>query len=262
MAMARKRRGRRRRRFEQSVPLVLGRRAATRPVTLGPIQVLGGLGAVAVLGLILWVACSPRFYVMGAQVIGASRIPEGTILAASGLERLHILWVNGRKAEAQILAQLPSVEQAEVSCRIPADCTIAIVEREPLLTWETEKGLLWVDAAGGALPASQPLEEQWLVSGPLPTDERGLVDKEVLIGLVELGRLGVQPGRIAYRSGRGLVLDDAAGWRVILGQGAGMEQRLQVYAAVRAHLLAHDIHPRFVDVRFPEAPYYSETNEW
>ena len=84
----------------------------------------------------------------------------------------------------------------------------------------------------------------------------------MLVGLEELTQLRVEPGRISYRMGRGLVLDDPAGWRVILGQGAGMERRLRVYAAVRSHLLARGVHPRFVDVRFPEAPYYSETNEW
>lgn len=258
--MARRRRGRRRQRFEQSMPLVLGQRTAVRPLAVRPAWVLGGAGMLVLAGLILWVGLSPRFYVTRVQVTGASRISEETIIAASGLRNLHILWVNPIEAEAQILARLPSVERAEVSCRFPAHCTVSVEEREPLVSWDTGEGLLWVDAAGGTSPADRPLEGRWLITGPLPGDGKEL--KEVLIGLAELTRLGIQPGRVTYRPERGLVLDDPAGWRVVLGQGTGMEQRLRVYAVIRAHLLERGIRPRFVDVRFPQAPYYSEVNEW
>jgi len=254
---------RRRQRFEQSVPAVLGRQAVARPVAPRPAWVLGGLVLAALLAAGSWVGLSPRFYVTNVRVVGATRVPEEAILAASGLANLHIFWVNGPQAEAGILAQLPSVEEARVLCRLPADCTITVVERPPLLTWEGEEGFFWIDAAGGAFAAARPLEDGWLISGPLPTDGQGLVEREVVTGLQELMRLlGDQPVPISYRPGRGLVLDDPAGWRVVLGQGTGMEQRLQVYAAVRTHLLKKGIKPRFVDVRFPQAPYYSEKEEW
>ncbi len=260
--MVYKRRRQRQGRFEQSLPLALGHITGVRPQARSSIWVPVGLILAVIAGLALWIALSPRFYVLNAEVVGNSRIPAGEVLAASGLERLHILWVDEREAEARILARLPSLREARVSCRLPARCTIAVVERDPLVAWDTGERLVWVDAAGGAFPASRPLEGRWLVVGPLPTDENGLVDREVLVGLAELERLGFAPGRIGYRPGRGLVLDDPAGWRVILGQGSGMERRLQVYALVRKHLLDRGVHPRFVDVRFPDAPYYSEVNEW
>jgi cell division septal protein FtsQ len=254
----------RRQRFEQSVPAALTwHKVEGAPVRRRPAWLMGGVGLAAIaLALGLWVALSPLFYVTDVQVVGAERIPAETILAASGLSRLHILWADAGKAQVQIRAQLPSVEWVRVSCGLPARCTIAVVERPALLTWEANGALFWVDAAGGVFPAAAPLTGRWLVSGPLPTDGQGLVEQEVLVGLAELTQLGIQPGRISYRTGRGLVLDDPAGWRVVLGQGTGMKERLQVYAVVHAHLLAHGIHPLFVDVRFPEAPYYSEENEW
>jgi len=252
----------RRERFEHSVPMALGARRRAPRITLRPAWVLAALALVALAIAMLWFAFDARFYVSRAQVRGAARVDEAAILAASGLNRTHILAVNRRAAAKQIVERIPSLKQARVSCGLPADCEIEVVERDPLLTWETASGLLWVDAAGGAFPAREPLDEGWRVSGPLPTDEQGLVDRDVLLGLVELTRLGILPGRISFRPGRGMVMEDAAGWRVVLGQGTGMEQRLRVYAAVRAHLLAEGIQPRFVDVRFPQAPYYSETNEW
>lgn len=261
---AKTRRRGRRPKYEQTVPMVLGRHREVEPVKVRvrPLWVLVALVVIVIVALALTVALSPRFRVAEPQVTGASHIAVEEIVRASGLAQLHILGVNERRAAAYILEQLPSIERAEVDCRLPADCTIAVNERLLLLTWESESGPVWVDAAGGAFPASGPLEGRWLVQGPLATDAQGRVDQEVLLGLAELTQLGIRPGSVTYRPGRGLVLDDPAGWRVVVGQGWGMARRLQVYAAVREHLLEQSIQPLFVDVRFPDAPYYSVSNEW
>ncbi len=258
------RRGSRRRKqnFRQSVPLVIGGRAARPRAAVRPTTVPGLMGGLALLGFILWFAFSPQFYITSAQVVGVQRIPPETIFAASGLERLHILWANPRAAERRILETVLSVERARVSCRLPARCVITVTEREPVAAWEQGGTYYWVDRAGGAFPGPGPREGKWRVGGPLPTDEKGRVAQEVLVGLEELERLGVRPGPILYQPGRGLVLEDPAGWRVVVGQGTGMARRLQVYLRIRAHLVEKGITPKFVDVRFPDAPYYSVTNEW
>jgi len=224
--------------------------------------VLGALGGVALVMVILWFAFSPQFYVTHAEVVGAQRVPAEAIFAASGLQNLHILWAHPRTAAQRILEAIPSIERVEVSCGLPARCAIVVTEREVMAAWEQEGTYYWVDPTGGAFPATGPLEGKWLVVGPLPIDGQGRVDPEVLIALEELERLGFRPGRIAYRPSRGLVMEDPAGWRVVLGKGTGMERRLWVYLKIRAHLLAQGVRPRFVDVRFPDAPYYSVTNDW
>lgn len=258
----------RHRRFHQEVgvysPLIIGNRTrpVSHPVSASPAVVLAGVVGFALLGLILWFAFSPRFYVASAQIIGAERIPKEMIWEASGLARLHILWADGRAAERRILEALPSVEKVQVVCLLPARCIIAVTERAAVATWESNGIYYEVDSAGGIFRTEEPLEGKWLVSGPLPTDERGLIPQKVLVGLEELERLGIHPTHLLYRPGRGLVLEDPAGWKVIVGEGTGMERRLRVYLKVRAYLLEQGISPRFVDVRFPEAPYYSEVNEW
>ncbi len=244
--------------------MVLARQREVEPARKGvrPLWVAVGLAVVAVVWLALTMALSPRFRVVEPQVRGAGRIAAAEIVRASGLAHRHILEVNERQAEANILEALPSIERAEVECRLPADCTITVNEWGLLLTWDNEGELEWVDAAGGGFPASGPLEGRWLVHGPLALDARGRVDQEVLLGLAELTQLGIRPGSVSYRPGRGLVLEDPAGWRVVVGQGWGMAERLQVYALLREHLLEQSIRPRFVDVRFPDAPYYSLSNDW
>jgi hypothetical protein len=61
---------------------------------------------------------------------------------------------------------------------------------------------------------------------------------------------------------RGFVITDKRGWRVIVGQGSGMNSRLQALEKMAVYLQERGIEPKFVDVRFPDVPYYSLTNEW
>jgi hypothetical protein len=89
------------------------------------------------------------------------------------------------------------------------------------------------------------------------------LDERVRVALTELWAVGmnVSPS-LTYVPGRGLVFTDDRGWRVILGQGQGMEERLRVLGWLVADLEARDVVPRFVDVRFADAPYYSLMNDW
>ena len=248
-------------RFESATPLVAGRRRVVT-VRIGSGWILISLCLLVILALGLWVYRDPRFYVLDTQVLGAERESAAAILATSNLDRLHILWVDEEMAEHDIAEQFTSLAQVDVECRFPSRCVIAVEEHPLVLTWADGTGQFWVDQVGHISRAEGDFDGGWVVSGPIPTDEEGLLDDQVLMGLEDLERLGIAPQAIGYRPGRGLVIEDGAGWRVILGQGNGMEDRLGVYAAVREYLVAQNIHPRFVDVRFPEAPYYSETNEW
>jgi hypothetical protein len=139
------------------------------------------------------------------------------------------------------------------------------------VTWDEDGQLWWIDADGvvfsamapGPAPAQGTLSEGWLVRGPLPRGEDGRLDERVRVALAELWSSGMSvPSSLAYVPGRGLVFTDERGWRVILGQGPGMGRRLQVLEWLAADLQARGLTPRFVDVRFPDAPYYSLTNDW
>jgi cell division septal protein FtsQ len=213
--------------------------------------------------LALWVLLDDIFYIYRADVVGTVRLSPDEVFWASELPGLHILWVNGDAVEAQILAALPSLESADVVCKLPSNCTITVVERQPRMMW-SDGGQLWgVDANGVIFPSEVAVTEAWVVRGPLPTDEEGLLMEPARVALAELWASGVAMSpELSYMPTRGFVITDERGWRVIVGQGTGMGERLRALEIVAAHLEAQQITPEFVDVRFPEAPYYSLTNEW
>ena len=150
---------------------------------------------------------------------------------------------------------------------------ITVVERQPRVMWDENGQLWWIGAEGIVFPGPSTLPpsgedeggemEGWLVRGPLPRDEDGWLDERVRVALAELWAVGADVSPLLYYvPARGLVLTDERGWRVIVGRGPGMDRRLQVLEWLAADLEARGLAPRFVDVRFADAPYYSLTNDW
>ncbi|MBE9471362.1 MAG: hypothetical protein IMY75_04545 [Chloroflexi bacterium] len=270
-------RRKKKRRFETAGTLILGRARVGRSSKIRhsrfALRYLLLLSLVTMVAGALWLALDDRFYVYHANVVGAVRVSPDEVFRASGLPGLHILWARSAEIEARVLTALPTLESAQAVCGLQplapgaglpaASCTITVVERQPRVMWDEDGQLWWIDDAGVIFSAQGTLSEGWLVRGPLPRDDDGRLDERVRIGLAELWTSGadVSPP-FTYVPGRGLVFTDERGWRVIVGQGPGMAMRLQVLEWLAADLEARGLTPRFVDVRFSDAPYYSLTNDW
>jgi cell division septal protein FtsQ len=260
-----RRRRKKKQRFETAGALAVGRVRMLPGVSArwlrGALLVL----VVAIAAGALWVAFDNRFYVYHAEVKGTVRVSPDEVFQVSGLSGLHILWARPAGIEANILAALPTLEGAQTACRLPADCTITVVERQPRMMWDDTEQFWWIDADGFIFPAQaeETISEGWLVRGPLPRDEDDQLDERVHVALTELWASGANVSSVLdYVPGRGLVLIDERGWRVIVGQGTGMSERLQLLELLAADLEARGLRPRFVDVRFLKAPYYSLTKDW
>lgn len=282
---------RRYKKFESVDTLVLGWTSArpdVPPRTLH-LALLLLIGAVVALGL--WLGLDERFYIRRADVQGAVRTLPAEIFRASGLRGLHLLWVRPAEVERRILGELPTLESAQVKCglRLLAECTIIVRERQPRVAWNEGNLVWWIDAEGVIFTPTPAGGEEvmWVITGPLPRGKDGRLAESVRVALNELWGAGSQPlteagrgegphpqplpeaGRgveipssFEYVPGRGLTFVNSQGWRIILGEGSGMERRLEVLARLTAYLEERGLSPRFVDVRFPDVPYYSLVNEW
>ncbi|MCP4539050.1 MAG: FtsQ-type POTRA domain-containing protein [Chloroflexi bacterium] len=268
MAKKAKRGRKKKQNFESAGVLVWGRTPVQRrPAaarTLSPSRRGALLALLAVLtAATMWLIIDDRFYVSHVDVVGAVRVSPDEIYEASGLSGLHILWAHPVGVENRILNSLPTIGSAQVKCRIPADCAIVVVERQPRVVWD-EGGLLWwIDEEGVIFNAQGALLDGWLVRGPLPRSEDGRLDERVRIALTELWSTGQDvASEFEYVPAQGLVFIDERGWLVVLGQGPGMVKRLQVLERMTSDLEARSLVPKFIDVRFADAPYYSLTNDW
>ncbi len=267
--------------FESAGALILGR-TRTRRRARGFSDLLftrRGLVLWALIlatGCALWLVLGDGFYVQKVDVTGTVRLSPTDVIQASDLLGLHILWARPAAVEKQLLAALPSLQSAKATCKWrPATCQIIVSERNPRVMWEEEGGgVWWIDAQGVIFPAADAVsgedaalavdgsETPWVVQGPLPRDDAGRLDRRVRDALSELWDNG---GDVAtffyYVPGRGLTFVNEHGWQVFVGQGSGMEKRLQVLDLLTDSLLERGVTPRFVDVRFADAPYYSLTSD-
>ena len=101
-----------------------------------------------------------------------------------------------------------------------------------------------------------------MIQGPLPRDDDTRLDERACLALAELSSLGLNlSDPLTYEPGRGFAFVDERGWRVVVGDGPDVARRLRVLEAVASDLEARQVTPRFIDVRFPEAPYYSLVND-
>jgi hypothetical protein len=227
--------------------------------------------AVAAAGV--WLGLDDRFYIQRADVTGAVRVSAGEVFRASGLPGLHILWARPSEIEKRILEALPTLESVRVKCTLPARCGISVIERQPKVIWEENGVVWWIDADGMIFQPPMVLTsaagdtmgeaQRWVVRGPLPRNEKDHLNDRVCVGLSELWATGADVAlEYEYVPGRGLMFTDERGWPVFLGQGPGMAERLSVLERLTADLEMGGLTPLFVDVRFPDTPYYSLTNNW
>ncbi len=231
------------------------------------------LVAVAVVAgsLALWLTWDSRFYVYGAEIEGTRRISPAEIFRGSGLDGLHILWARSATIEARLLDEFPSLESAEVRCQLPATCGIRVTERQPRVLWQDQENVWWIDEEGAIFlaedgaPVLEPAEGvsgRWAVTGSLPRGDDGNLDEPVRVALTELWAGGRDvPTVFDYTPDRGLSFVDQHGWRVFVGRGSGMDERLRALERLTDHLRSQGMAPEFVDVRFPRAPYYSVSPE-
>jgi hypothetical protein len=241
--------------YQVAAPVLGGRIARGRlsPRMLDMILLL-------VLGwLLYWLVTADVFYVSGLNVKGSGRVSEAELLVASGLSGIHIFWADA-DAAAQGIEALPDVESAQVQCRLPAKCTVTLAEARSLLVWRQGDAQVWIGADGQVLPARGDLPHGIVVDAVGSTALRpgDRVDPGLVEGVLELDRLLPNVQEYQYSEDHGLSFRNDRGWEIRLGIGPEMETRLGLAQAFEEYFQSQGITPSFLDLRFPEAPYYGE----
>jgi cell division septal protein FtsQ len=196
-----------------------------------------------------------RFYVYGVEVQGNQFVDASEIYNASGLHELSIFWINPEKMEATI-SKLPGVKEAKVKCRLPNRVTIQVVERQTHIIWDRGGQRYGVDDRGTVLALEGELEGMILVQDltPGPLEVGGHINPAAIASALELRRLRPEITALQYSEERGLSFNQADS-PIYLGTG-DMAEKMVILSALLQDLAFEGIQPEFVDVRFPESPYY------
>jgi len=199
------------------------------------------------------------FYVYSMAVEGNLAVPEQEIFETSGLDGQSIFWIDPQHA-AEVVARLPDIKAAEVSCELPNRVTVRVEERQAQVVWQWQDRQFWVDDYGVVLNPRGVLSEALIIQDDSPAPPRlgGRVDAEAVLAAQQLHDLRPQLRAVSYDPNRGLVLESQTGCPVYLGVGGDMASRLAIWEALEADLRKQGIRPAYIDLRYPQRPVYRQ----
>ncbi len=200
----------------------------------------------------------PRMFVDGINLGGAALVPGEEIYAEAGIARQNIFWADPVAVQKRI-ATIPGIASATVTVEWPANVTIVVKERVPLVTWMEGDQKWWVDAEGqkfksrGNLPGLVPIAVDD-ASGE--GGKNGRVPVEAIQGAIQLRDLRPNIELLHYDIQHGISYQDGRGWRGYFGVGADMAQKLAVYESLVDNLMSRGVLPAVISVENLKAPYY------
>lgn len=234
------------------------RGAAWRGIAWPRARIFSAGVLMVLLGTFGYLLTAPTYTVYGAAVRGNRLVDAETIFRASGLQGRNVFRLS-TAAAARAVERLPYVKRAHVWVRLPADVAIAVEEYQPRWIWVSGVARFWIDEAGNVLPYGGPLTDAITVvdgSGqPLPVGER--IEPSLVDTLWELGRLMPELEQVRYDPALGLVLQTEQGWPVRIGRTPdGLRIKLAILRALVDELAQQGANVDFIDLRYPERPYY------
>ncbi|WP_322800152.1 cell division protein FtsQ/DivIB [Thermoflexus sp.] len=189
------------------------------------------------------------------DVAGAHRLSPEALAAASGIDGLHIFWVNPAEAAAAVRRQFPTLKAATVRCRWPAFCTLFVVEGQAPWEWVSGDLRLLLDDSGQVVEGEAVEARRRLEVYGLPPPAPGQrVDPWLWVRMQDLGQAFPEIRAFRYEAGRGFSFVDPYGWPVLLGEYGSMVTRAAVWRVLRDLLAAQGQRPAYLDLRVPEAP--------
>jgi cell division protein FtsQ len=221
------------------------------------------------LGVAIYLAFTlPYFFVPSATVLGNNHISVEEINTILGVTGQNIFTVQPDELQTRLRLNYPELLSAEVKVYLPNHVYVTIAERTPVIIWQRGEGYTWVDQAGVAFRPrglQAGLVPVVAVDDPLPgTVASGdlyspppYMQEELVDAILALSPLLPAGTTMTFDSVQGLGWKDSRGWQVYFGTSVeDMPLKARVYQSLVDSLMARSIYPAYINVMYPEAPYY------
>jgi hypothetical protein len=219
----------------------------------------------ALIGLCVYASTDASFFVYQAQILGARHMAADVIYQTADVHEQNIFWIDPHRV-AERIVQLAGIKAVRVRCELPARVVIEVEEREPVVMWRatSQEHDFWLDEEGVVLPYHGDVNSPDTVF-VIDYGERHLKEGDGIepAGIVQsvLQLDAAVPGvRVFfYQPGRGLSFAQQAEgteWTVYVGTSEDLARKIQVMQTLTGYLLANQIRPSYVDVRWADHPVY------
>ncbi|RLD08741.1 MAG: hypothetical protein DRI56_05105 [Chloroflexota bacterium] len=222
-------------------------------------QIFSGVLTIILAILLIIVWNSPEFEVTQVEVQGFERFTTQEISRAIN--------VIGKPAFSLIPALLqedlentyPGLADVDVRVDWPASVVITIEERQPVLAWNREGTVRWVDANGSAFEPRGMSEEavRVLAFSPPPESAGGFTSPEFVNSIALFAEYVPEGVPVCYDAAHGLGWQDERGWQVYFGfDTSELAVKQMVYQAIVKRLEQKNIRPALISVEYVDSPYY------
>jgi len=214
----------------------------------------------------------PYFNIPSVTVLGNGRLSREEISEATGALGQSIFTVQPEEVEARLRLTYPELSVVRVGVYLPNHVYVTVEERQPVILWQQNGAYAWIDAEGiaflprGVIQGLVPVIG--LANPPQGTSDDPLspppyMRKELADAILLLAPSVPSDTTMIYDSNYGLGWEDSRGWQVFFGTVMrDMALKLRVYESLALSLSERGLYPVFINVSYPEAPYYRMSAEF
>jgi hypothetical protein len=232
---------------------------------------------------------SPDYMVSTVRIEGLQRLSENDVLSVLDIYGLHIFMLEPEGVIQIIHQHFPELRDIHVKLSLPAQVSIRVVERQPMIAWQLKNDLLWIDSEGYLIPARGEVNQMLTIQADaLPSyrlkgkDDESTenvihdkpkfkediddlvffsipkqIDGNLLTAILQLNAWMPDESVLLYQKKRGIGWADIRGWDVFIGSKLeNINDKMLMYETIVRKLEEQGIQPSIVSVEFLHAPYY------
>ena len=222
-------------------------------------RLVSGILSISLLLVLIMVPRSGLFQVKGIQTQGLERFSEAEIAQAINIKGSSIFFIHPENIKQDLQHTYPGLSEVEVEVSWPADVLISLKERYPVLAWNWDGHVRWVDENGVAFePHDQGLDVVQINSTMLPpTVHDRFVDPRIVRTVATLSDYLPDGTELIFDAEHGIGWHDERGWVVYFGFNDEVAaQKMIVYQALAEYLEKKRITPAMINIEFLDAPYF------
>ena len=220
---------------------------------------LSGLLAISLLVGMIMMTQASLFLVERVQIEGLEYFTESEISQAININGSSIFFINPKMIKEDLRLTYPALSEIDVEVGWPARVLISLEERRPVLAWNWDGHVRWVDNKGVAFePHHQDLDIVQVNSAMLPpTIQNRFVDPRIVDTVALLASYIPENVELLFDMDHGLGWQDSRGWIVYFGfNDDDAHEKMKIYQALVEYLGGKRITPRVINVEHVESPYF------
>ena len=220
---------------------------------------LSGLMAISLLVGLIMMTQAGIFQVKAIQIEGLQYFTKSEISQAINVNGSSIFFINPEVVKEDLSLTYPGLSDVAVQISWPAEVLISLEERVPVLAWNWDGHVRWVDEDGVAFePHHEEVDLLQVNSAELPpTLENRFVDPRIVDTVDILASYVPQGVELIFDMDHGLGWQDNRGWVVYFGfNDDDAHQKMKIYQALVEYLQGKRITPGVINVEYVDSPYF------